>query len=55
MGPLSAAAVAVTVGERNAGEGTVRMGNVGNGFLKGGVLTLDYPGRRVRICTARAD
>jgi hypothetical protein len=52
LGPLSAGSVAVTVGERNAGEGTVRMGNLGNGFLKAGVLTLDYPARRIRICAA---
>lgn len=50
LGPLAATAVAMTVGERNAGEGATRMGNVGNGFLKGGVLTLDYPSKRIRIC-----
>ena len=55
LGPLAAASVAVTVGERNEGEGAVRMGNLGNGFLKAGVLTLDYPARRVRICSARTD
>jgi len=50
FGPLAQTQLAVTVGERNENEAPVRMGNLGNGILMQGVLTLDYPNREIFIC-----
>jgi hypothetical protein len=51
FGPLSATDTRISVGARNEGEAPGRSGNLGNGLLRLGVLTLDYPARSVRICT----
>jgi predicted aspartyl protease len=50
FGPLALSDVRITVGERNEGESAGRSGNLGNGLLRLGVLTLDYPARRIRVC-----
>jgi predicted aspartyl protease len=55
LGPLALVDAPVTIGEHNAGEPPgARAGNAGNGLLRHGVLTLDYPARRIRICAATA-
>lgn len=53
FGPLALADARVAVGERNQGEPPGRGGNLGNAMLRQGVLTLDYPARRIRVCAAR--
>jgi hypothetical protein len=50
FGPLALSDVRITVGERNEGESAGRSGNLGNGLLRLGVLTLDYPARRIMVC-----
>ena len=52
FGPIAMEKVEITLGDRNLGEPPgARMGNLGNGVLENGVLTLDYPQRRLTICT----
>lgn len=51
FGPLTLSDARIVVGERNEGESAGRSGNLGNGLLRLGVLTLDYPARRIRVCT----
>ena len=54
FGPLTLSDARILVGERNAGESAGRSGNLGNELLRLGVLTLDYPARRIRICSPPA-
>lgn len=55
FGPIALRDVEINMGERNLDEPPgARMGNLGNGVLQHGVLTLDYPSRRVTICAAPA-
>jgi hypothetical protein len=51
LGPISLQDLKISLADRNEGETPgARMGNVGNGVLQHGVLTLDYPGKKVSIC-----
>ena len=51
FGPISLPDLKVSLGDRNEGEPPgARMGNLGNGVLQHGVLTLDYPGKKVTVC-----
>ena len=55
FGPLSLKDLEITYGDRNQGEpADARQGNLGNGVLQHLVLTLDYPGRRMTVCTGGA-
>ena len=55
FGPLSLEDLEITYGDRNEGEpADARQGNLGNGVLQHVVLTLDYPGRRMIVCTGGA-
>ena len=54
FGPLVAENVQGSVGDRNLGEPEGRLGNLGNGLLRHGVLTLDFPARRISVCAPRA-
>ncbi len=51
FGPLSLAAAQISIGERNEGEGEGRSGNLGNVLFGQAVLTLDYPARRIVVCS----
>jgi hypothetical protein len=51
FGPISMKDLKISLADRNEGETPgARMGNLGNGVLQQGVLTLDYPGKKVTIC-----
>jgi len=51
FGPISLKDLKISLADRNEGEPpAARMGNIGNGILQYGVLTLDYPGKKLTIC-----
>ena len=54
LGPLAASNVQGSIGDKNIDEPDGREGNLGNGFLGEGVLDLDYPARRIRVCAPPA-
>jgi hypothetical protein len=53
FGPLAAENVQGSIGEKNLGEPQGRLGNLGNGLFRTGILTLDFPSRRISVCAPR--
>jgi len=53
FGPLAAENVQGSVGDKNLGEPGGRLGNLGNGLFRTGILTLDFPARRISVCARR--
>lgn len=54
FGPIFVKDVKGSIGDKNLDEPEGRLGNIGNGLLQFGLVTLDFPARRISICARRS-